>query len=220
MVADRIFTTFNFLVEIEVNSPEFSAEEVCQAAFSECDGLELSMEPKTFQQGGANTEQVHLAGQITYSQLTLKRGMSKDFGLWRWFTETMKTSQRGLRGQVTISMLDGAGNPQMIFQLKNCLPIKLRAPTLNATEGSVAIEEMQLVYAGMTMEFPSATGSEGADGSGGGGTANVNARAGGSIGASAGANIGASAGGSIGASAGASIGANASVGTRIQGGFG
>jgi phage tail-like protein len=158
MVADRIFTAFNFLVEIEVKSPEFSIEEVCQAAFSECDGLEMTMEPKTFQQGGANTEQVHLAGPVTYSQLTLKRGMSKDFGLWRWFTESMKTSQRGLRGQATISLLDGARNPQILFQLKDCLPTKLRAPTLNATEGSLAIEEMQLVYAGMTVEFPSATG--------------------------------------------------------------
>lgn len=189
MVADRIFTAFNFLVEVEVKSPEFSIEELCQAAFSECDGLEMSMEPKTFQQGGANAEQVHLAGPVTYSQLTLKRGMSKDFGLWRWFTETMKTSQRGLRGQATITLLDGAHNPQMLFQLKDCLPIKLRAPALNATEGSLAIEEMQLVYAGMTVEFPSASGAGGAAGTG------------------------------VGVSAGASAGASSSVGARIQGGF-
>lgn len=196
MVADRIFTAFNFLVEINVESAEFSLGQVCQAAFSECDGLEMTMEPKTFQQGGANTEQVHLAGPVTYSQLTLKRGMSKDFGLWRWFTETMKTSQRGLRGQATITLLDGARNPQMLFQLKDCLPIKLRAPALNASEGSLAIEEMQLVYAGMTVEFPSASGT------------------GGSAGFGVGAGASAGAGASIGTTAGASVGAS------IQGGFG
>ena len=206
MVADRIFTTFNFLVEIEVKSPEFSLDKVCQAAFSECDGLEMTMEPKTFQQGGANTEQVHLTGPFTYSQLTLKRGMSQDFGLWRWFAETMKTSQRGLRGQATITLLDGARNPQIFFQLKDCLPIKLRAPALNAAEGSLAIEEMQLVYAGMTVQFPSASGTGDSPGIGRGGSASGSAS--GSVGAS------------VGASAGASSGANDSVGASIQGGFG
>jgi phage tail-like protein len=152
MVANRIFTTFNFLVEISVKGV---ADEVCKAEFAECDGLEMSMEPKTFHQGGLNTEQVHLAGPVSYGQLTLKRGMSKDFGLWRWFTEVMKTNQRGLRGQAVIVMLDGAQQKQIAFKLKDCLPIKLRVPALNAKEGGIAIEEIQLVYAAMEVDFDS-----------------------------------------------------------------
>jgi phage tail-like protein len=152
MVAERIFTTFRFLVEINV---EGISEQICKAAFAECDGLEMTMEPKTFQQGGQNTEQVHLAGVVSYAQLTLKRGMSKDFGLWRWFTEVIKTEKRGLRGQAIVTMLDGAGQKQIIFKLKDCLPIKLRAPALNGKEGGIAIEEMQLVYSAMEVEFDS-----------------------------------------------------------------
>lgn len=152
MVAKRIFTSFRFLVEISI---EGISEEICKAAFAECDGLEMTMEPKTFHQGGQNTEQVHLAGIISYAQLTLKRGMSKDFGLWRWFTEMKKTNKRGLRGQAIITMLDGAGQKQITFKLKDCLPIKLRAPALNAKEGGIAIEEMQLVYSSLEVEFDS-----------------------------------------------------------------
>lgn len=151
MSIDRIFTTFNFLVEISVEGID---EPVCQAAFSECDGLEMSMQPKTFQQGGANTEQVHLAGPVTYAQLTLKRGMSLDFGLWRWFNKMMQPDQRSLRGQATVVMLDANRQEQLTFKLKDCLPVKLRAPALNAEEGGIAIEEMQLVYAAMDVEFP------------------------------------------------------------------
>ncbi|HMQ51941.1 MAG TPA: phage tail protein [Anaerolineae bacterium] len=151
MAVERVFTAFNFLVEISV---EGLADQLCQAAFSECDGLEMSMEPKSFQQGGLNTEQIHLAGPISYAELTLKRGMSQDFGLWRWFTELMKTDRRGLRGQATIVMLDGHKQAQITFKLKDCLPIKLRAPALNAAEGGLAIEEMQLVYAALEVEFP------------------------------------------------------------------
>ena len=151
MAVDRVFSTFNFLVEISV---EDIAESVCQAAFSACEGLEMSMEPKTFQQGGLNTEQIHLAGPVTYAQLTLKRGMSKDFGLWRWFQAMMKPDRRSLRGQATVVMLDANRQEQVTFKLKDCLPIKLRAPALNAKEGGLALEEMQLVYAAMDIELP------------------------------------------------------------------
>ena len=154
MADERIFSTFNFLVEItELDVPGFSGP-VCKAAFAECDGLEVTMEPKTFHQGGLNTEQVHLAGPVSYAQLTLKRGMSSDLGLWRWFNELLKTQKRNLRGQAKITMLGVDRQPQVTFKLKDCLPVKLRAPALNGKEGAIAIEEMQLVYAALNMEFP------------------------------------------------------------------
>lgn len=154
MAGERIFSTFNFLVEItELDVPGLSGP-VCKAAFAECDGLEVTMEPKTFHQGGLNTEQVHLAGPVSYAQLTLKRGMSSDLGLWRWFNELLKTQKRNLRGQAKITMLGVDRQPQVTFKLKDCLPVKLRAPALNGKEGAIAIEEMQLVYAALNMEFP------------------------------------------------------------------
>ncbi|HEX9371220.1 MAG TPA: phage tail protein [Roseiflexaceae bacterium] len=151
MPDQKLFTAFNFLVEIRVDG---ISEQVCEAAFAECDGLEMTMEPKTFQEGGSNTRQVHLAGPVTYSQLTLKRGMSADFGLWHWFTEVMKTGRRGLRGQASVVMLAADRSEQVKFTLSDCLPVKLRAPALNAKEGMIAIEELQLVYAALDIELP------------------------------------------------------------------
>lgn len=147
----RLFTAFNFRVEINV--PGIS-DEVCQAGFAECDGLEVTMEPKTFQEGGNNAAQVHLAGPVSYGQLTLKRGMSADFGLWRWFAEVMKTDRRGLRGQGKVIVQAGDGSIQVTFTLRDCLPIKMRAPGLNAKDGLLAIEEMQIAYAALDINFP------------------------------------------------------------------
>jgi phage tail-like protein len=150
-VAD-IFTTFNFRVEITV--PGINGF-LCEAAFAECDGLEMTMEPKTFTEGGNNTGQVHLAGAVSFSQLTLKRGMSSDYGLWRWFNEVMKTDGRKLRGQATLVMLAADHvTTQVTFKLRDCLPVKLRAPSLNAKEGLIAVEEMQIAYAAFDVEFP------------------------------------------------------------------
>ena len=35
--------------------------------------------------GGVNDRQIHLIGPVTYSQLTLKRGMTSNLQLWQWF---------------------------------------------------------------------------------------------------------------------------------------
>src|SRR6516225_9274556 len=84
------FTAFNFAVEIEV--PGVSPK-VCSAAFSECDGLEMSMEVKTIREGGNNGRQPRLAGPLTFGQVTLKRGMTATFDLWDWFTAVMTNAR-------------------------------------------------------------------------------------------------------------------------------
>jgi phage tail-like protein len=43
-------------------------------------------------------------------------------------------------------MKDGNGQPVLTFEVFDCLPIKLKAPSLNAKDGQVAIEEMQVTY--------------------------------------------------------------------------
>jgi phage tail-like protein len=111
------------------------------------------MEPKTFQEGGNNTRQIHLAGPLSYAQLALKRGMSADMGLWRWFAAVIKTDGRGLRGQGSVIMLAADHTPQVTFKLYDILPVKLKAPALSAKDGLIAIEEMQLVYAAFDIEF-------------------------------------------------------------------
>lgn len=148
----RPFTTFNFHVSFTLPEQE---NEVCEAEFSECSGLEVNMEVKTIQEGGNNTEQVHLAGPLTYGQLTLKRGMTANFDLWDWFESVQ--SNRNMRVDGEVQMLssyqrsDGQGPPgaktkNVVFKLTGCLPVKLVAPSLNGKDGEVAIEEMQLVY--------------------------------------------------------------------------
>ena len=143
------FTTFNFRVEITFND-----KNVCHAAFSECDGLEMTMTPKTLREGGNNTQQFHLSGPVSYSTLTLKRGMTEDFDLWNWFNYiNQNTTGRRYRsdGHVLINAADGK-TASVNFKLKNCLPIKMRAPSLNAKDGNIAIEEMQIAYETLTIE--------------------------------------------------------------------
>lgn len=144
------FTTFNFRVEIKV--PDISSQ-VCSAAFSECDGLEMTMAPKTIREGGNNVQPIHLLGPVAYGQLTLKRGMTATFDLWKWFDKIHVTGNGGLRADATVTVLAADGKTEQVrFLLTRCLPVKLKAPALNAKDGQVAIEEMQLAYEMLTLQ--------------------------------------------------------------------
>jgi phage tail-like protein len=144
------FTSFNFQVEIEVDTGSVS-NPVCSMMFSDVDGLEMNIEPKTIREGGRNTGPVHMAGGVGYGQLSLKRGMTSNFDLWNWFEAVVTPGNGGLRGSADIVMLAGDGSQQAQFRLTGCLPIKLKAPALNAKDGLIAIEEMSILYESMRL---------------------------------------------------------------------
>ncbi len=146
------FTTFNFAIEINV--PSISSN-VCNAAFSECDGLEMTMDVKTIREGGNNGTQIRLTGPMNFGQLTLKRGMTANFDLWDWF-DAMLTNV-ALRADAEVILFAGDGKTERVrFILKRCMPTKLKAPALNAKDGMVAIEELQLTYESLKLKRPNA----------------------------------------------------------------
>ena len=143
------FTAFNFSIEI---TKAGEASQLCSAAFSECDGLEMTMDVKTIREGGANARQVRLSGAVAYGQLTLKRGMTANFDLWDWFSAVL--DDPSLRASAEVVMLAPDGTARARFVLDRCVPVKLKAPVLNAKEGAVAIEELQLAYESLAHKAP------------------------------------------------------------------
>lgn len=145
MADDRLFTTFNF----EVVFTDEEGRVLCDAAFAECDGLEMTLEVRTIREGGNNNQPIHLSGPVSYGQLSLKRGMTKNFNLWEWFDRSVAAGNEGRRldGQVVMfRSQSGERTENAVFSLTGCLPTKIKAPALNAKEGQVAIEEMQIAY--------------------------------------------------------------------------
>src|SRR5271169_5158257 len=104
------FTAFNFSVEINV---PFIGRQLCSAAFSDCDGLDMTMDIKTIREGGNNTCQIRMVGAVTYGLVTLKRGMTSNFDLWDWFDAQQHGNPQQLRsdmrGDVDVVIL-GADN--------------------------------------------------------------------------------------------------------------
>jgi phage tail-like protein len=145
------FTAFNFSVEI---SKADDSALLCSAAFAECDGLEMTMEVKTIRQGGDNGRQVRLTGPFNFAQLTLKRGMTANFDLWQWLNAMV--ADPSIRANAEVVVLAPDGGERARFLLDRCVPVKLKAPALNAKDGMVAIEELQLAYESLSVKEPAA----------------------------------------------------------------
>jgi phage tail-like protein len=146
------FTAFNFAVEInrgEDGSP------LVNAAFAECDGLEMNMEVKTIREGGANDRQIRLNGMVAYGQLTLKRGMTETFDLWHWFRDSIDDPRLRANAEVVLLAADGT-TERARFILSRCVPVKLKAPQLNAKDGQIAVEELQVAYETLKFKQPQA----------------------------------------------------------------
>lgn len=135
-------SAFNFSVEI---TPAGAATPLCSGAFSECDGLEVTLDVKTIREGGNNGRQPKLVGPAGYGQLTLKRGVTRDDGLWTWLEDTITDPSVRADAEVVVHGPDGV-SVQVAFRLTRCVPLKLKAPALHAREGIVAIEELQVGY--------------------------------------------------------------------------
>jgi phage tail-like protein len=144
------FTAFNFSVEI---TRAGESDPLCAAAFAECDGLEMTMDVKTIREGGNNGQQIRLTGPFNYGQVTLKRGMTANFDLWDWATAQLHDPKLRADAEVVLLAADGR-TPRAHFLLARCLPTKLKGPPMNAKDGTIAIEELQLTYESLTLKKP------------------------------------------------------------------
>jgi phage tail-like protein len=108
---------------------------------------------RTLREGGDNGRQRLLAGPASYGQVTLRRGMTESLDLWDWCASVLRDPS--LRADARVVMLAADGETvQAAFRLSRCLPVRLRAPRLDAREGIVAIEELQLACESLCVERP------------------------------------------------------------------
>ena len=54
------------------------------AGFSECSGLEMSLQIEEFREGGNNDRLLKFPTRVTWSNLTLKKGVGSGTALWDW----------------------------------------------------------------------------------------------------------------------------------------
>lgn len=153
MPSDTPLHVFRFKVEFRSDSVTGQAGsdqlDVCSGAFSECTGLEATMEVKNIKEGGRNYGAAMRAGVTSFATVVLKRGISENKALWTIYN-TVATGIFAPRLQVTINVLnhDGTGVVRS-WQLRRAMPVKFKFADLNARGTEVGIEELHLAHEGL-----------------------------------------------------------------------
>ena len=85
--------------------------------------------------------------------VTMKKGVYKsDNKFWAWFSQIKMNTIKRL--PVTISLLDEAGGTTMVWTLTNAWPTKITGTDLKSDGNEVAIETIEIVHEGITIDNP------------------------------------------------------------------
>jgi phage tail-like protein len=144
---------FSFQVDFDMDpiaDGDSSPVPLCSGAFSECTGLEATMEPKVIKEGGRNYGVVQRSGPVTFATVVLKRGMTPTRDLYKWF-EMVGNGSYSYRLAATITIFDGSGKGLLSWKLEKALPVKFKAADLNAKSTDVGIEELHLAHEGLSL---------------------------------------------------------------------
>lgn len=122
--------------------------------FSEVSGLAMERQLITYKDGLSATKGNHyMPGQTGDTKLTLKRGIVKGGSdLYNWMASIQVTAVN--KKSVTISLMNDEGDkPVVSWKVTNAFPLKLDAPSFNATSNEVAVESLDLAAQSVTVEY-------------------------------------------------------------------
>lgn len=127
-------------------------------AFSEVSGLSISYETTTYKEspvesGSPGPRVMHMPAQVTPANVTLKKGVVpgvtiKTFFQWINSTQTNQIDKK----DIFIRLCDEKGDTVISWKVINAFPTKLDAPTFDANSNDVAIESMELMGDGISVE--------------------------------------------------------------------
>ncbi|MEO0584201.1 MAG: phage tail protein [Bacteroidota bacterium] len=121
--------------------------------FTEVSGLTKEIELIEYRDGfSSETSSIKMPGREKFSNVTLKRGTFKgNDSFYKWY-DTISLNEVERR-DVDILMLDQNHEPVVQWTLKNAWCMKIEGTDLKADGNEVAIESMEVVHEGLTVDF-------------------------------------------------------------------
>ena len=136
------YQAFNFAVEIDG---------LTRAGFKSAAGLDSTSSSTKYREGtDASLASRQLPGLLSFSNITLTRGITDDHALWDWREQAAKGQVQ--RKTVSIVLRDDAGNDKIRWNLREAWPTKWSGPSFDATADAVGIETLELAHEGVEVQ--------------------------------------------------------------------
>ncbi len=121
--------------------------DVALGGFSECTGLEMSLQIDDYREGGNNGTVLKFPTRVSWSNITLRKGVGLTSALWDWHYGFVEG--KGKRRDGLIVLLNELRVPNNIWYFQRGLPLKYTGPAMNATQNNVAIEAVEIAHEGI-----------------------------------------------------------------------
>ena len=143
-MAANAYQTVNFHFKVEFN---LGKEEV-DVRFQSVGGLDSTIDTETIKEGGENRFEHVVPSRRKYGPLTLKRGLIRpaDSGITTWLKKAFDDEKVVPLATVVIKLLNEEHQPLMVWTINNVWPRSWKIAELNAEQGAVLIETLELNY--------------------------------------------------------------------------
>jgi phage tail-like protein len=164
------FPAYNFLVGLIDTSTTLrtvvsAVSTFVLGGFTECSGLEGTLLLEEHQAGGENGFVYRFPTRMTWSNLTLRKGVTFAEDLWNWHHDYVLGKGKRRDGfivlQAEAGLLPGmpiAGGPTRapvkVWRFKGGIPVKWTGPTFNAAQSAVAVEALEIAHQGLELYSP------------------------------------------------------------------
>jgi len=144
-IANVPYRVFRYRVDIDG---------IARGGFSEVSGMNLSVDPIEYREGAdlRNTPRKY-PGLTKFGNISLKWGVSDDQDFIDWIKTVAPDNAANPTGiqrkDVTVFLIDDAGNPGVSWQLINAWPVGYNVPDLSGLGGDIAIESVELCCEGL-----------------------------------------------------------------------
>jgi len=154
MTGDRVDPVlgYNFSISLTDSASPLSVVfkvvgQVAVGGFSECSGLDTSLEVEEYKEGGNNGLIRKFPTRVAWANLRMRRGIAVNDELWKWHFDFVEG--RGKRRDGIVTLMDDRQNPVRVWRFKRGLPVKWVGPIMNAGQSQVAIEELEIGHEGI-----------------------------------------------------------------------
>lgn len=120
------------------------------AGFTECAGLQVQTEIFEYKEGGQNEYAYKLPVRSTYSNLTLKWGVTDTNALWEWYQKVIRGEIE--RKNLSVVLYNSEQAEVKRWNLREAYPVKWVGPALSAGSAAVSIETLELAHHGFQEE--------------------------------------------------------------------